>query len=51
MCEPAAIFSPLISSFARTPWDCAVLSASIGDSEAAAGREEMTIDTDRKILL
>lgn len=41
MCEPAAIFSPLISSFSCTPWDCAVLSHSIGDAEAA-GREEMT---------
>lgn len=42
MCEPAAIFSLLISSFACTPWDCAgcaVLSASIGDSKAAAGEK------------
>lgn len=50
MFEPAAIFSPLISSFACTLWDCAVCSASIGDAEAAAGRKEMTIDTDRKTL-
>lgn len=53
MCEPAAIFSLLISSFACTPWDCAgcaVLSASVGDSMAAAGKKEMTIDTDRKTL-
>lgn len=57
MCEPAAIFSLLISSFACTPWDCAgcaVLSASVGDSKAAAaaaGRKEMTIDTDTVIMI
>lgn len=40
MCEPAAIFSPLISSFSCTPWDCAVLSHSIGDAEAAGGERK-----------
>lgn len=49
MCEPAAIFSPLISSFSCTPWDCAVLSHGAGDAEAAGEeRGNDTINADRK---
>lgn len=50
MCEPAAIFSsidfPPLLALRGT-----ALGARVGDSEAAAGREEVTIDADREILL